>query len=154
MTEYHKILKRNLESLRKAHSWLQASYQKCSSIELGKDISLDDLDALEALSSRFSRVIDLTLQKVFRSIEEIELSAGGTLLDVIHRFQKRGFDLDENRLREMRELRNRIAHEYIEELLGELFRELMLATEYLDGIVAKTLEYAEKLLDNMGKDDE
>ena len=146
MTDYRNILVRNIDSLVKAHSWLMSSYQKCSKIDFGAELSTEDLDSLEALSSRFTRVIDLTLQKVFRSIEEIELSTGGTLLDVIHRFQKRGFDLDEDRLREVRELRNRITHEYVEELLGELFKELMAATDYLDKIVAQTIEYADKLI--------
>jgi len=105
-----------------------------------------DLDAFEALSARFSRVIDLLLQKVFRSIEEIELSSGGTLLDVLHRFQKRGFDLDEDRIREMRELRNKIAHEYIEEILSSLFKELLDYSLDLHQIVEQTIEYGNKLV--------
>lgn len=143
MTPHQEILQKNLESLSKAMTWLQISYQKCQKIDFQNDLGSDDLEAMEALASRFARVLDILLQKVFRSIEELELSSGGTLLDVIHRFQKRGFDLDEDRIRIMRELRNRIAHEYIEELLNELFKEILSHTMYLSDIVANTIEYAE-----------
>jgi len=146
MTDYRQILKNNLDSLTKAEAWFQSSYSKCSKVDLDKELSMADLDAFEALSARFSRVIDLLLQKVFRSIEEIELSSGGTLLDVLHRFQKRGFDLDEDRIREMRELRNKIAHEYIEEILSSLFKELLDYSLDLHQIVEQTIEYGNKLV--------
>ena len=146
MNDLYQVLIKNMSGLDKAHGWLMASYQKCVKINLASELSLDELDALEALSSRFARVMDFLLQRVFRTIEEIELSSGGTLLDVIHRFQKRGFDLDEDRFREMRELRNRISHEYVETLLSEMFKELLEFTPYLDHIIFQTQEYANKLL--------
>lgn len=144
MNDATQLLKDNMDALHKANAWLLASYQKCRDISWDAELSLDDMDALEAFSARFSRLIYLLLQKVFRSIEELELTSGGTLLDVIHRFQKRGFDLDEDRLRQMRVLRNLIAHEYLEDHLTELFKEMLNYTPYLSHIVNQTIDYVQQ----------
>lgn len=144
MNDIRQLLHHNIASLLKANTWLQSSYQKCSDINWDDELSMDDLDALEAFSARFSRVIDLLLQKVFRSIEEIELSSGGTLLDVIHRFQKRGLDLNEDQIRQMRVLRNLIAHEYLEDHLIELFKELLAYAAPLNNMIEQTIEYVKR----------
>lgn len=144
MNDAMQLLKDNMDALHKANAWLQASHQKCRDISWDAELSMDDLDALEAFSARFSRLTDLLLQKVFRSIEELELTSGGTLLDVIHRFQKRGFDLDDDKLRQMRVLRNLIAHEYLEDHLTELFREMLDYTTYLNHIVNLTIDYVQQ----------
>ncbi|MDY0152831.1 MAG: hypothetical protein RBS43_11205 [Candidatus Cloacimonas sp.] len=146
MNEYLLILKSNLESLEKAQQWLLISYDKCKQIDVTNNLSFDDLEALEALSSRFARLIDLLFQKVLRTIEEIELCSDGTLIDVIHRFQKRGFDIDEDRIRAMRGLRNLIAHEYIEELLHPMFSELISHVPYLNQLIQQTFTYTQRYL--------
>ena len=44
---------------------------------------------MENLTSRFSRTIDLIVNKVFRSIDYVELEDSGTLIDVVNRAEKR-----------------------------------------------------------------
>ena len=146
MKDYRDILKYNLDSLRKSYEWLQASHSKCLKIDISNELTVDEMDAFEALSSRFARIVDILLKKVFRSIEEIELTTGGTLLDVVHRFQKRGLKVEDNEIRYMREIRNLIFHEYIEESLNELFVELIRYTSVLMNVVEWTFSYAEKLI--------
>ena len=123
-----------------------SSHSKCLEIDTSKELTVEEMDAFEALASRFARVIDILLRKVFRSIEEIDLTTGGTLLDAIHRFQKRGLDIDEEKIRYMREIRNLIVHEYIEEHLNVLFIDLLKNTSFLKDMVDWTLSYTQKHL--------
>ena len=44
---------------------------------------------MENLTSRYSRTIDLIVNKVFRSIDYVELEDSGTLIDVVNRAEKR-----------------------------------------------------------------
>ncbi len=73
---------------------------------------LSIFDILENLTSRYSRVIDLIISKVFRSIDAVELEDSGTLIDVINRAEKRELIESSTGLRELKDLRNEIVHEY------------------------------------------
>ena len=78
--EYTLLLRDSLAKLEGATRWLKRSYKKCQ-IEISKDLTEEEFDALETLTSRFSRVSDMILQKLFRNIDKLEFEEGGTLLD-------------------------------------------------------------------------
>jgi len=54
-------------------------------------------------------------------------------------------DIDE--LRIMKDVRNTIAHEYIEDELSEVFEEVLKYTQVLIKIIHNTLKYIEKVKD-------
>lgn len=76
-------------------------------------------DAIEMLASRFSRTTDFLVNKVLRAIDRYELEPEGSLIDVINRAEKRGLVESARVLREMKELRNEIVHEYLPAGLAE-----------------------------------
>jgi hypothetical protein len=76
---------------------------------------------LEALTARFARLADLLVQKLFRAQDALLLEDEGSLLDRLNRAEKRGQIASAEQWREIRELRNQIAHEYVLEDLRELF---------------------------------
>ena len=106
------ILKDNLRSLEKSIKWLEHSYRKSLKIDLDRDLSIEDFDTLENLTSRYARTIDLIISKVFRSIDAVELEDSGTVIDIVNRAEKRGLIESAYKIRELKDLRNEIAHEY------------------------------------------
>lgn len=117
------LLKANLfETLtlfRSAVESLSYSCVKCSKIGLKEKYDLEELESFESLTSRFSRVSDILIQKIFKNIDELELESDGSILDRINRAEKRGLINSSENLRQIREIRNEIAHEYrISNLVG------------------------------------
>lgn len=100
---------------------------------LAAPLSPEELERLESLASRFARLADLLTQRVLRLIDTIELAPAGTLLDRIHRAEKRGWTASATTLVRIRELRNLIAHEYAAENLPELYETVFtLSPELID----------------------
>ena len=117
----NEILVENLMSLEKSLNWLKRSYEKSLRIDLKQGMSKEEFDIMENLTSRYSRTIDLIISKIFRSIDAVEFEDSGTLIDVVNRAEKREIIDSSMRLRELKDLRNEIVHEYETENLKETF---------------------------------
>ena len=72
----------------------------------------DQRETLEALTSRFGRALDLLTQKLLRTIDKIELTDDGSVLDRVNRFKKRGVLREEINYGIIKDIRNQIVHEY------------------------------------------
>ena len=101
----------------------------------------NEFDDFENLASRYARMLDVILNKVFRSIDAIELEDGGTLLDVVNRAEKRGIVDSAERVRDLKDLRNDIVHEYETDDLRSLFQQTLDATPELFAIAEKIERY-------------
>jgi len=119
------VLQEFLEQMQESLKWLRRSYDQCKAIGVKENYTEDEFDKLENLCSRFARSIDLIVNKVFRSLDKVELEDGGTLIDVVNRAEKRGLIESVDEIREMKDLRNQIVHEYLSDaligLIGEVF---------------------------------
>jgi hypothetical protein len=122
------VLRLNLEGMRKSVRWLQRSYDACRSIEITDAYTDEEFDAFETLVGRYARTVDLIVNKVFRSIDAVELEEGGTTIDVVHRAEKRSLVPSADSVRDLKDLRNAIVHEYETDDLRSLFREVLAAT--------------------------
>ncbi|MFC1596113.1 hypothetical protein ACFL4D_02365 [Candidatus Margulisiibacteriota bacterium] len=145
MTEkdYIKILSENLILLEEAVTWLKRSSDICGRIGAKEEYSENEYDAFEALTSRFARVSDIVIQKVFRSIDKVELEDRGTLIDVINRAHKRELFDSVDKIREIRELRNEIAHEYSSSGLQHTFESVLCFTKDLLEIIDRVKNYCQ-----------
>jgi len=124
--------------------WLKRSYDK-SPAPPYEDVDADEWDQLEALSGRFGRLTDLVLHKVLRAIDRYELEETGSLLDSSNRAVKRGLVDSVDTLRDLKDLRNEIVHEYAIDDLNGLYGDIYAATPELQKLVAAIREYlAEK----------
>ena len=85
--------------------------------------------------------------KIFRTLDAYEFEDQGTLIDVVNHAHKRGLFEDIEQLRIMKDLRNTIVHEYIEEELKALFEEVLHYTKELINIMQTTRGYIEKTLE-------
>lgn len=139
------MLREEIDSLNQAASYLQYSLDRsCKFIE--RQIwTPEELERLESLTSRFARLSDLITQRMMRLIDDLELTPEGSLLDRIHRAEKRGWVDKANDLIQIRELRNMIAHEYAADKMPEIFAAVATLAPQLLAVVPKIIAHAEGL---------
>lgn len=138
------LLVQNDKYLLESKEWLLHSYEICSAIGVKSVYSVEEMDAFEALSSRFARSSDILIQQMFRTINMVELEPGGSVLDRINRAEKHGYIESANNLRKVREIRNTIVHEYQQNEIIQLFHDLLEATPMLLESIESTHVYIEK----------
>jgi len=134
--------------LKKQLFWIDISFEECSKIGIKSEYSIDEFGKFETLCSRYSRGIDFLIRKIFRTLDEYEFENQGTLIDVVNNAHKRGLFEDIEELRIMKDVRNTIAHEYIEDELIEVYDEVLFYTEKLILIIHNTLNYIQKSYEN------
>ncbi|WP_457636430.1 hypothetical protein [Persephonella sp.] len=139
-----KIFCENLNLLEKNLKWLKKSYEKAKKIDLNKELTEEDLEVFETLSNRFGRTVDILINKILRGLDIIELEDITRKLDIVIRAEKRGFVDDYKILIEMKDLRNELVREYIQENLIERFKEVLEYTPRLFDITNKLKDYVEK----------
>ena len=144
--EHLQVLAETLRQLDSSARWLRRSYNRCNKVYAKSNLTPADLDAFEALSSRYARVSDMILQKLFRGLDALELEDHGTLLDALNRAEKRGLIDTAAGFREIRELRNEIAHEYAQDNLRPLFLSVLEHTPILLEIISRSHDYCRRYL--------
>jgi uncharacterized protein YutE (UPF0331/DUF86 family) len=108
--------------------------------------SPDELESVEAFTSRFARTVDLLVNKLLRCLDRVELLSPGTLLDTVNRAEQRGFVERAALLREMKDVRNIIARDYAGAQLAEVLRYCRDHKPVLDAICERVEAYARTLL--------
>jgi len=106
----------------------------------------NQLESVEAFSSRFARTVDLLINKVLRSLDRVELLSAGTLIDVVNRAEKRGLATQATDLREMKDVRNLIAHDYAGAKAAEIFAYCRQQKSTLDAICDRVEAHSQPLL--------
>jgi uncharacterized protein YutE (UPF0331/DUF86 family) len=144
-----KLLEEELNLLKKSNEILVYSYNMCKKIGIKDEYTFEELDRFEALTSRFARTSDIIIQKIFRLIDILELEPSGSIIDRINRAEGRGIIDSANTFKEIRRLRNDIAHEYISLEIKSMFKNVLRLTPELI-YCSKNLEtYGKNLLDNL-----
>jgi hypothetical protein len=138
-------LKEDYRILQKQSSWLDISYHECKKIGIKELYSVEEFGKFETLCSRYSRGIDYLIRKMFRTIDAYEFESQGTLIDTVNNAHKRGLFEDIEILRLMKDIRNTLVHEYIEDNLQNTFCEGLEYSLVLMEIMDSTKRYIEKL---------
>ncbi len=142
------LLKAELSLLDNATEVLKYSYDACVKIDIKEQYTLDELDRFEAFTSRFARLSDIVIQKMFRLIDDIDLEDSGTVRDRINRAEKKNLIENADIFIQIRIVRNDIAHEYNAENLKDIFKKVLELTPYLLGSIKNIKEYCQKFLKN------
>ncbi|MCM8624902.1 hypothetical protein [Accumulibacter sp.] len=135
------LLREELSGLQLAAAHLRHSTERCRELIGQEALSPEQLERFESFTSRFARLADLLIQRVFRLIDELELTGGSSVLDRIYRAEKRGW-ADAAELITIRELRNLIAHEYAAEKMLEIHTAVAALSPILLAVVPKVIAYA------------
>jgi uncharacterized protein YutE (UPF0331/DUF86 family) len=144
---YEKLIN-DLHLLQKQLFWIKISFDECKDIGIKESYTVEEFGKFETLCSRYSRSIDFLIRKIFRTLDEYEFENQGTLIDVVNNAHKRGLFEDVDELRIMKDIRNTIVHEYIEDDLVEVFDEVLAYTSKLIAIMNTTIKYIENIKEN------
>lgn len=134
------------EQMQRAVDWLRLSYEKCRPWMDASDFSIEQAEAAEAFSSRFARTVDMYANKALRALDTFELAEPGSLLDALHRAEKRGIIDSVEDFRAMKLLRNSLAHDYAGESLPEMLRLAVEMTPQLMEAAARWQAYCQRVL--------
>jgi uncharacterized protein YutE (UPF0331/DUF86 family) len=141
------LLEQGLADLARARRHLDFSFRQTAG--LPDDLAgatEPQLESAEAFTGRFARAVDLLVNKVLRSLDRLELRTEGTLLDVVNRAEQRGFVNQAAELREMKDVRNMIAHDYAGAKAAEIFAYCRQQKPALDAICARVEAHARRML--------
>lgn len=143
-------LRESLDLQAKAMDHLHYSLESCAALNAGEGMTSRELVPFEALASRFVRASDMLFSKVFRALDSLEFYENGSPLDVLNRADKRGLIEDFETIRQIRRMRNRIAHEYTVPDFSTLTDDVRALSGSLFEIYHRTQAYAEKFLPSPG----
>ncbi|MBI2089093.1 MAG: hypothetical protein HYT78_10165 [Deltaproteobacteria bacterium] len=146
------VLQAALKDMEKTAAWLRQSWDRCRLIPAAEAGSEANAEAVEAFMSRFARTVDLVTNKVLRALDLVELEPSGSLLDVLHRAERRGVAASAERFREMKNLRNLIAHDYAGQYLAETFQACVEFTSELLELIERVRVYCERFSDKATQD--
>ena len=144
-----KLLKKqiaeDIQHLDRSMASLRYSYEKCTEIGLEPDrFSLDEQESFEALTGRFARTSDLLTQKVVKTLFRLLQENVITFIDGANLLEKLEIIRHADDMLNIRELRNQIAHEYVEKNLKDLFKDVLIHTPILDKIIQSVKEYTKR----------
>jgi hypothetical protein len=141
------LLEQSLAELAEARRHLDYSFRQVAGLpDTLADATEKQLESVEAFTGRFARSVDLLVNKVLRGLDRVELRAEGTLLDAVNRAEKRGFVDQAEILREMKDIRNIIAHDYAGAKVAEIFAYCREQKPVFDAICGRVTGYAGQIL--------
>jgi uncharacterized protein YutE (UPF0331/DUF86 family) len=141
------LLQQGLAELANARRHMDYSCQQVAGLsDTLEGATEKQLESAEAFTGRFARSADLLVNKVLRSLDRMELNPEGTLLDVINRAEKRGLVGRAEELREMKDVRNMIAHDYAGARAAEIFAYCREQKPVFDGICERVVAQTRQIL--------
>ena len=123
---------------------LTYSYKKCKVLLKKKDYDYEELESIEVFAARFSRLSDLLIQRIFKTIEKVDQDTPGSIRDRINRAEKKGLIRSSEDFQIIRTARNSIAHEYSKEGVKSLFDIALKYTEALTDAVKRVEKFSLK----------
>ena len=116
------LLAINFERLQKSFTLVQDSLSHLRPLDPAILNDSRAMESYDALASRFERFVEIALNKFFRTVEIHQFSKSSeSLRDRLLIMQKLGLISSVELWMEMRNFRNRIAHDYLPEQLAVVF---------------------------------
>jgi len=104
---------------------VQASLNKVAPYDPHCDYTADEREPYDALCDRFIRAVEVSL-KFFRTYEKVQFAEeSDTLRDMLNRIEKVGLISSVELWFRMRDVRNRIVHDYLPEKVKEMYDDIM-----------------------------
>jgi len=136
----------NIVHLEKSIKALAYSHKKCEAIGEKEEYDLEEQESFEALTSRFARTSDILTQKVFKTLFILLQENIKTIIDAANLLEKLEIVDKADNLLNIRELRNQIAHEYVESEVKGLFFDVLRYVPELKKIIDNVKAYYSKNL--------
>jgi len=125
MPEQREVTKRELAKMLDTVALVQASLDKLSPYEAVRNYNSDESEPYDALSDRFIRAVEISL-KFFRSYERLQFAEeSDTLRDRLNRMEKLVLISSVEQWFNMRDVRNRIVHDYLPNEIKQMYDDMM-----------------------------
>jgi hypothetical protein len=134
------LLKENLSAVNLSLKRLMYSFDICTKTGLKEGYTDEEFVEFEAMTSRYGRTTDILINKVLRSLNTVEYIDSGTVIDAVNSAEKRGIASSQD-LRNLKDLRNSIAHEYVTENIVRFFDKVLEFTPILKGVIDNINDY-------------
>ncbi len=141
------LLANEMDDLGKARDALRFSYDRCRRLSVKDGLDNETMERFEALTARFARLSDIMIQKVFRTLDALDLDDRGTVRDRINRAEKRGIIESADDFVDIRMVRNEIAHEYKRQTILEIFERVLALSPPLMNAVEGIQTYSKRYLE-------
>ena len=125
---------------------LDFSYDKCSTIGEKEEYDLEQQESFEALTARFARTSDILTQKVLKTMFILLQENIKTIIDAANFLEKLEVIENADDLLNIREIRNQIAHEYVESDIKTLFSDALRYVPELKKLINNVKDYFRKHL--------
>jgi len=104
---------------------LDASLTSVPPFDPARSYSPEELEPYDALSDRFIRAVEVAI-RFLRSLERLEFAESSeTLRDLLHRMEKLDLVSSAGLWLEMRDIRNRMVHDYLPEQRAAMFADIL-----------------------------
>lgn len=131
--QYDELLKLFESEIQSALGYLEYSHQKIQSLPSDPaQLDAETLETWESYVARFARVTDIFLSKYLRTVVlKADPGSRGELRDFIDKSEKSGLVSNADKWMQVRELRNKIAHEYSRSDLKITFEDVKAFTPFV-----------------------
>jgi len=136
----------NFMLLEKSMTALAYSYEKCDDIGEKEEYDLEEQESFEALTSRFARTSDILTQKVLKTLFILLQENIKTIIDAANFLEKLEVIEKADDLLNIREIRNQIAHEYVDSDIKALFFDVLRYVPEIKKIIKNVKAYYDKNL--------
>lgn len=120
-----KALQNAVKDVKDSVALVEASLSYIKPYDAEKFYTPKEREPYDALSGRFSRAVEMVL-KFFRSYEKLLYAENSeTLRDLLHKMEKLEFIDSVVQWMNMRDIRNRIVHEYLPEEIKAIYDSIM-----------------------------
>ncbi|MBN1114267.1 MAG: nucleotidyltransferase substrate binding protein [Oligoflexia bacterium] len=118
------------------------SMQKLKKFNPALQHDLDDLEPYDAMVSRFERTSEVMINKLFRAVQYYETGAKeGTIRDCLNFMIKINIIDDAEDWMNMRELRNKITHDYLSNRINDFYSEIRRYKPVIENALKKAEKY-------------
>lgn len=120
---------------------MRLSVEKAHSIGKKPDYSFEEMETFDSLAAKFGRAADIFTQKVLRSIWILLHENHLPFIDMMNKAEQIRLIDSAEKMIEIRDLRNQIAHEYIPEAIQELIPLVISLTADLEKNIGYTMSF-------------
>lgn len=142
--QQRKLMETALEKYACVVRLVEASLQKIERFDSEHSYAPNELEPYDALSDRFIRAVEVAV-KFFRSYERYQFAEESDVLrDLLNRMEKLGMISAVDTWFQMRDVRNRIVHDYVPEKIKEMYDDII---DVFGPELIETLKTAVQLID-------
>ena len=145
MDNIQRLLESNRGLLSRSLPSFEKSLAKCRRIALSENLSFEEEECFDSLTSKFSRISDIFTQKILKSLILRLREDAPTFIDRMNLCEKLGVLPSAEDMISIRDLRHLIAHEYITENLLEVYWETLQLSDKLLETISQTEQFIQNL---------